>query len=402
MFLEYFVWGAWYVTLGSYILNAFQGDANQIGSAYANLSIAAIISPLFVGLIADRFFSPKYVMSILHLLGAICLFILSLTQDYDSFWWLILLYCLLYMPTMALSNSIAFRLLDQPAVEFPKVRAFGTLGWICSGLIISYFKLEVSPTTFKIAAFCSLALAGFSLLIPLKKTISSTSNWKQLIGFDAFVLFKKRSFIIFFITSIAICIPLSFYYSFTNPFLIDVGVENSAAVMTLGQISELLFMLAIPFAFRKLGLKMMFIIGLISWVLRYFLFAYGYKMDSHILLYIGIIIHGLCYDFFFVTGQIYMDKVADERIKSAAQGLITCGTYGIGMFLGSHVSGLITLNFVNSIDDTFRYNWQSVWMVPMLFALIILILFSLIFKLKHLPIPRKESETNVDSKPLTD
>lgn len=381
MFLEYFIWGAWYVTMGTYLFTNFKADAIQVGSSYANLSIAAIISPFFVGLIADRFFAAQKVLGVLHLMGAITLYYISTLGDFGSFWWLILLYTLLYMPTMALSNSISFGQLKDPGKEFPAIRVFGTVGWIVAGLMISFFGLENSVLTFRIAAFSSLLLGIFSFFLPnTPPKTNSDNSLTAILGLDALVLFKNRSFLVFFISSIAICIPLSFYYSFTNSFLNDIGVSNTAGKMTLGQASEFFFMLAIPFLFRRLGVKKMLLIGIFAWVMRYLLFAYGNIGPNMWMLYAGIILHGICYDFFFVTGQIYTDAKAGSAVKNAAQGLITFATYGVGMMIGSYVSGFITESYSTTIDDETSYQWQQVWLVPACIAGFVLLTFAVLFK----------------------
>ena len=381
MFLEYFIWGSWYVTMGTYLFTNFKADAIQVGSSYANLSIAAIISPFFVGLIADRFFAAQKVLGVLHLMGAITLYFISTLSDFSSFWWLILLYTLLYMPTMALSNSISFSQLRDPGKEFPSIRVFGTVGWIVAGLLIGFLGVESSVLTFRIAAGSSLLLGVLSFFLPDTPAKKNADNsLSAILGLDALVLFKNRSFAVFFISSIAICIPLSFYYSFTNSFLNDIGVSNTAGKMTLGQASEFFFMLAIPFLFRGLGVKKMLLIGIAAWIVRYLLFAYGNVGANMWMLYAGIMLHGICYDFFFVTGQIYTDAKAGPAVKNAAQGLITFATYGVGMLIGSYVSGFITESHSTTINNETSYQWQQVWLMPALIAGAVLFAFAIFFK----------------------
>ncbi len=384
MFLEYFTWGAWYVTMGMYLFNQLQAGAIQVGSAYANLAIAAIISPLFIGLIADRFFAPRKVLAVLHLGGAITLYLLGTVNDFGIFWWLLLLYTLLYMPTMALSNSITFAQLKDGGREFPLIRAFGTLGWIVAGLLIGFAGLESSPFMFYIAALSSLLLVVLSFFLPDSRPdqTARSGSLSSALGLDALVLFKDRSFVIFFLSSLAICIPLSFYYSFTNSFLNDVGVGNAAGKMTLGQFSEFIFMLFIPLLFRRYGVKTLLIIGIVAWIVRYVLFAYGDAGAGMWMLYGGIILHGVCYDFFFVTGQIYTDQQAGDRFKNAAQGLITFATYGVGMLIGSYVSGVLTAAYALPAGSDQGYDWQGVWMVPAGISLVILVVFAFVFKEK--------------------
>jgi nucleoside transporter len=380
MFLEYFIWGAWYVTMGTYLFSNFKTDAIQVGSAYANLSIAAIISPFFVGLIADRYFSAQKVLGVLHLMGAATLYFISTLDNFNSFWWLILLYTLLYMPTMALSNSISFSQLNDPGKQFPAIRALGTVGWIASGLLVGYLQIENSALTFQIAAGASFILGIFSFFLPdtpAKK--NEKTSVASILGLDALVLFKSRSFIIFFFSCVAICIPLSFYYSFTNSFLNDIGMNNAAGKMTLGQASEFFFMLLIPVLFRRLGVKKMLLIGIGAWILRYLFFAFGDIGLNTWMLYGGILLHGICYDFFFVTGQIYTDNKAVKSIKNAAQGIITFGTYGLGMLIGSYVSGYITERFATTLNGDIAYNWPMIWLMPAIIAGVVLLIFTIFF-----------------------
>jgi len=381
MFLEYFIWGAWYVTMGTYLFANFDANALQVGSSYANLSIAAIISPFFVGLIADRYFAAQKVIGVLHVMGAFTLFYLSTVNSFNEFWWLILLYTLLYMPTMALANSISFHQIKNGGKEFPLIRVFGTVGWIAAGLLIGFMGLESTVFTFRIAAGASIILGVFSFFLPNTPVKEKGSkSLSSILGLDALVLFKSRSFFVFFLASIAICIPLSFYYSFTNSFLNDVGMANTASKMTLGQASEFVFMLLIPLLFRKLGVKKMIMIGIGAWIVRYLLFAYGNVESELWMLYLGIVLHGVCYDFFFVTGQIYTDEKAGESIKSAAQGIVTFATYGVGMLIGSYLSGILTEKFVALTSSEHSYDWKMVWLVPCLISLVILIVFALLFQ----------------------
>ncbi len=381
MFLEYFTWGAWYVTLGTYMIDQFQAGAVQIGSAYANLSVAAMISPFFVGLIADRFFAAQRVMGVLHLAGALTLYLLGTITQPSLFWWLLLLYTLLYMPTMALANSITFKQLRDGGKEFPYIRVFGTVGWIAAGLMVGFMGLESSPWIFYIAAGSSVALGILSFYLPdTPPDRGNAASLSKVLGLDALVLFRNRSFIIFFVASLAICIPLSFYYSFANPFLNDVGVTNAAGKMTLGQLSEFAFMLLIPLAFRRWGVKLLLTIGIAAWILRYGLFANGDAGAGIWMLYFGILLHGVCYDFFFVTGQIYTDRQAGERFKNAAQGLITFATYGVGMLIGSYVSGWITHAYKLPEGAGDLYDWRGVWLVPAGISLAILVAFVMVFR----------------------
>jgi nucleoside transporter len=380
MFLEYFIWGSWYVTMGTYMGENLGSSGVQIGAAYGALAIATMISPFFVGMIADRFFAAQRLMGVLHLVGAILLFLATQISDNTIFYWVILLYSLLYMPTIALSNSVAFHQMNDPGRQFPWIRVFGTLGWIVAGLMIGALAIEKTSSTFVMAAIVSAVLGLLSFFLPntppKAKGVATTAS--QALGADAFVLFKNKPYLIFFIAAILVCIPLSFYYGFANPFLNEVGMENAASKMILGQVSEAVFILAIPFLFNSIGVKKMLLLGMCAWILRYVAFGYGDTGDNTWMLYAGIILHGICYDFFFVTGYMYTEKKAGEKIKNAAQGLFTFATYGVGMFIGTYVSGFVVDNY--KVGE--GHDWLKIWMVPALIAVAVLIYFILFFREK--------------------
>lgn len=381
MFLEFFVWGAWYVTMGTYLDKVLHASGVQVGAAYSAMAIATIISPFFVGMIADRFFSAQKVLGVLHLIGAVLLYYITTIGDPDVFYWVLLLYSLMYAPTLALANSVAFRQMSDPSKEFASIRVLGTIGWIVTGWMIDkvfHIGTDDLAFTFKMAAVASAILGLLSFFLPdtPPKAKGTKTTFAQILGADAFVLFKDRSFTIFFIASILICIPLSFYYSFTNLFLVDAGMKNATSNMTFGQFSEAVFILLIPVFFRWLGVKWMIALGMIAWSIRFLFFGYGDAGANLWMLFAGIILHGVCFDFFFVTGQIYTDSKAGLRIQSQAQGMITMATYGIGMWIGTLLSGYVKDHY--TVNDI--VNWRSVWMVPAGIAAAVLILFLLFFK----------------------
>jgi nucleoside transporter len=381
MFLEYFIWGAWYVTLGTFMTIYLHASGVQIGAAYGALAIATMISPFFVGMIADRFFAAQRIMGILHIVGAVLLYLVVKITDNTVFYWVILLYSLLYMPTIALSNSIAFHQMSDPGKQFPWIRVFGTLGWILAGFMIGQLAIEKTPYTFYLAAMAALILGAMSFMLPHTPPKGRTSEPSSALGTEAFVLFKNPSYVIFFVAAILVCIPLSFYFGFANVFLNDVGMDNAAGKMILGQFSEAIFILAIPFLFNTLGVKKMVVLGMLAWILRYICFAFGNVHANQWMLYTGIVLHGICYDFFFVTGYMYTEKKAGEQIKSAAQGLFTFATYGVGMFIGTWFSGLSADYYiVNGI-----HQWKEIWFVPTYIAIAVLIYFLLFFREKQIP-----------------
>lgn len=379
MFLQYYVWGSWYVTMGTFMTRILGSTGIQIGAAYSALAIATMISPFFVGMIADRYFAAQKVMGVLHLIGAILLLIASKITTNAPFYWVIMLYSLAYMPTIALSNSVAFRQMTDPGRQFPVIRVFGTIGWVISGFMIALFGIEQTPGTFYMAAIVSLALGIYSFILPDTPPQAKTpSSAKSIMGIDAFILFRDKPYLIFFVAAIFVCIPLSFYFGFANLFLNQAGMPNAAGKMVYGQISEALFILAIPFLFNRIGVKKMLLIGMTAWLLRYICFAYGNMGANLWMLYTGIILHGVCYDFFFVTGYMYTEKKSNERIKNAAQGLFTFVTYGLGMFIGTWVSGFVT----NYYSEGQVYQWRDIWFVPAYIAVAVLICFIFFFKEK--------------------
>ncbi len=380
MFLQYFIWGSWYVTMGTFMSKYLGSSGIQIGAAYSALAIATMISPFFVGMVADRYFAAQKVMGILHIVGGILLFLASKITTNGAFYWVILFYSLAYMPTIALSNSVAFRQMTDIGTQFPPIRVFGTIGWVISGFMISFLGIEQTPLTFYMAALVSVALGLYSFFLPdtpPQKEVPASSA-KSVMGIDALVLFRDKPYLIFFIAAIFVCIPLSFYFGFANLFLNQSGMQNTAGKMVLGQISEALFILAIPFLFNRIGVKKMLMIGMTAWLLRYLCFAYGNMGPNVWMLYTGIILHGVCYDFFFVTGYMYTEKKSNERIKSASQGLFTFVTYGLGMFIGTWFSGFVTTYYTVGQE----YQWRNIWFVPAYIAVAVLLLFIFFFREK--------------------
>lgn len=381
MFLMFSTWGAWYGQMGKYLFTTLHATGDQIGSAYATFSIASIVAPFFMGMVADRFFSAQKVMGVLNILGAVILYFLIQNQDPDTFFWYILAYTLTFAPNLALSNSIAMNQMENPEKEFPSIRVIGTIAWIVITNIVGFYGVGDKVTIFQIAMFTSIAWAIFAFTLPnTPPKATKATSFGQILGTDAFVLFKDRSFLIFFICSILVCIPLSFYYAHANLSLTESNMTNVENKMSLGQVSEVGFMLLIPFALSKFGIKKMLIVGLIAWIVRFVCFGYGDGISSEWMLYLAIILHGVCYDFFFVTGQIYTDNKAGEKIKNSAQGLITLATYGIGMGIGSILSGKVLDKYTTKVGEVSTHDWTSVWMVPAAISAVVLLLFILVFK----------------------
>jgi nucleoside transporter len=389
MFLEFFIWGGWFVTLGTFLGDNLKANGGEIAMAFSTQSWGAIIAPFIIGLIADRYFNAERILAILHLAGALLMYQMYTAADFAGFYPYVLGYMIIYMPTLALVNSISFNQMKDPAKEFSFVRVFGTIGWIVAGLLISYVFLWDSPeargggmlkNTFLMVAVASAFLGLFSFFLPKtppKANREGKATLSELLGLEALGLLKDRNFLIFFISSILICIPLAFYYQNANPFLAEIGVENPTGKMTIGQASEVLFMLLLPFFFKKFGFKKTIMAGMLAWTLRYALFAYGNAGDLAFMLILGIALHGICYDFFFVSGQIYTDSKAGPKYKSAAQGLITLATYGFGMLIGFWVAGKIY--DMNLLSENV-HDWNTIWTFPAIFALGVSVVFAIFFR----------------------
>ncbi|TDO19698.1 nucleoside permease [Pedobacter duraquae] len=390
MFLEFFIWGSWFVTLGTFLGNNLNASGSQSAAVFSTQSWGAIIAPFIIGMIADRFFNAEKILGILHLVGAVLMYQMYNATDISAFYPYVLSYMILFMPTLALVNSVSFNQMKDPEKEFSTIRVWGTIGWIVAGLLISFvfhwdsadgIKSGFMKNTFMMAGVGSLILGIFSFALPATAPKVSKEKVKvsEILGLDALKLLKDKNFAIFFVSSILICIPLAFYYQNANPFLSNIGVDNPTGKMTIGQMSEVLFLLLLPVFFSRFGFKKTILVGMLAWALRYALFAYGNASDLSFMLIIGIALHGVCYDFFFVSGQIYTNSKAGVQYKSAAQGLITLATYGIGMLIGFEVAG--------SITDTYKmadgFDWKMIWVIPAGIAAVVFLLFAVLFNDKE-------------------
>jgi nucleoside transporter len=380
MFLQYFAWGAWYVSMGGYISKTLGFSGTEQGWIYAASPIGAMVAPFFVGMIADRFFATQRILAALHLAGGGVLVLVSMADTYDKFFPLLLAFFLCYMPTLALTNSLSFSHMSDPERQFPGIRVLGTIGWIAAGQLIGLMEIGNTNAPLQWGAAASVVLAIFCLTLPHTPPSNPAGrvSVRTILGLDSLRLMKQWPFAVFVIGSFLICIPLQFYYSFTETFLNEIGVNNAVGKMTYGQMSEIFFMLVMPFFFVRLGVKYMLLVGMAAWALRYFLFATGNADNGMWMLYIGIVLHGVCYDFFFVTGYIYVDKKAPEAIRASAQGFLAFVTWGVGGFIGATLAGR-TADYFKETTEGAAHDWYGFWLTPAIAAVVVLVLFAVTF-----------------------
>lgn len=388
MFLQFFIWGSWYTSIAVYMSELGMGSLTHW--PYTVNPIAAIVAPFFLGMIADRFFATEKVLGVLHILGGVILFITpQASQSPVLFIVLLLAYNLCYMPTLGLSNSLAFHNITDQENQFPVIRVFGTIGWIVAGLLISYLfgsliggVAEETAIPLYTAATASILLGFYSFTLPHTppKGAGEKVTFRSIAGVDAFKALSSKSFYIFIFCSFLICIPLAAYYNYTQIYLKASDFTNIAGTQTLGQMSEVLFMLLMPLFFVRLGIKRMLLMGMFAWALRYALFALGAPDSVTWMIISGIALHGICYDFFFVAGQIYVDKKSNEKIRGQAQGFLVLVTYGLGMLIGAQIAGTVYNSFLGEQQSLTALQWKDFWWIPAGFAIVVMLLFGVLFK----------------------
>lgn len=386
MFLQYFIWGAWYVSFGTYLGKVLNFNGGQVGNAYGALAIGAMISPFFVGLIADRYFSSEKLLAFLGIVGGVILFLLPQCTTYGTFYPMLILYCATYVPTLSLGNSLSMHHLADPKTDFPQVKTMSAVGWIAGGVTLSVLlKGELSAVQFQLAGVASFVLGLFSLTLPHTPPLKTGQNISlgEMLGLDALVLLKKPSFAIFIVCMFLICIPLYFYFVNMNTFITELGWTYSAAKMSMAQVSDVIFLILLPLMLRKLGYKKTIAIGILAWMARYYLLAgsVGHNGLGTAMIFTAIILHGVCYDFLFIAGQLYVDDEANERIRGAAQGFIAFILWGVGNFVGSTLAGQTQAEHKLAVTQGgIAHDWQAIWMYPALGATGVLVLFMIFFR----------------------
>ncbi|HUB32046.1 MAG TPA: MFS transporter [Bryobacteraceae bacterium] len=378
MFINYVAWGAWYVTLDTYLKNTLHFSGTQAGAVFGTTALASMISPFFAGMIADRFFATERVLSALHFIGALLLIALTRVTSFPAVYSIMLAYCICYFPTIALTNSLALKHIQDAGRQFPIIRLCGTIGWIVIGWTIGALALEQSAGMFYLSAAGSLLMCAYSFTLPHTPPAGKGEpvSIRSVLGLDALVMLKRPTYLTFIIVSILACIPVTFYFSFGNAYFNDVHVQNAAGKQTLGQASEVIAMLLLPWFFKHFSVRGILLLGMFSWTARYALMAFGNADAGMWMFYIAILLHGVCFDFLFVTGQLYADQEAPANLRVTAQGFLTFVTYGVGMFLGSFLSG-ISLDYFTSNHVT---DWKPFWLGTSGGSFLILLLIAIFFR----------------------
>ena len=386
MFLQYFIWGAWYVSLGTYLATTLKFGGEQIGAAYGAFAIGSMISPFFVGLIADRFFASERLLAVLGILGGVAMFALAQMQSFGAFYPMLIVYCALYAPTLALGNSLSLHHLANAKEDFPRIKVLSAVGWIAGGVTLSLLKGEQSTVQFYLAGIVSVAFGLFSLALPHtppRKTGQDVSLY-EILGLDALALMKKPSFAIFIVCMFLICIPLYFYFVMMGIYLTELQWTNLAGKLTLAQISDMVFLFLLAMMLKRLGYKKTIFIGILAWATRYFLLAQSVNSDAALqsaFIFGAILLHGVCYDFLFIAGQLYVDNEANERNRGAAQGFIAFILWGVGAFVGTLLAGkTLASHTLEKAQGAIVHDWKGIWMTPAIGAVVVMVVFLIFFR----------------------
>ena len=386
MFLQYLIWGSWYVSMASYLSKTLQFSGEQIGLAYGAFAIGAMIAPFFVGLIADRYFASEKILAFLGIFGGLLLFLLPEMTTFGSFYPMLILYCCTYVPTLALGNSVSLHHLENPKRDFPLVKTLSAVGWIAAGLLLSFvFQGELSAIQFYVAGTISILFGLFSLTLPHTPPMKTGKDVSlgEILGLDALALLKKPSFAIFILCMFLICIPLYFYFVNMNLYVTELGWEFTAAKMSLAQVSDVIFLILLPIMLSRLGYKKTIFIGIAAWAARYFLLAGSIDSVSmqNVMIFSAILLLGVCYDFLFIAGQLYVDDEANERMRGAAQGLIAFILWGLGAFVGTNMAGISQSAYtLENAIGTIAHDWQGIWIYPAWGSVAVLVIFLVFFK----------------------
>ena len=386
MFLQYLIWGSWYVSMASYLSKTLQFSGEQIGLAYGAFAIGAMIAPFFVGLIADRYFASEKILAFLGIFGGLLLFLLPEMTTFGGFYPMLILYCCTYVPTLALGNSVSLHHLENPKRDFPLVKTLSAVGWIAAGLMLSFvFHGELSAIQFYVAGTISILFGLFSLTLPHTPPMKTGKDVSlgEILGLDALALLKKPSFAIFIACMFLICIPLYFYFVNMNLYVTELGWTNSAAKMSLAQVSDIIFLILLPILLSTLGYKKTIFIGILAWAARYFFLAGSVDAGNMqtTFVFTAILLHGVCYDFLFIAGQLYVDGEANERIRGAAQGLIAFILWGVGAFVGTNLAGISQAAYtLENASGTIAHDWQGIWIYPAWGSVAVLAIFVVFFR----------------------
>ncbi len=385
MFLQYFIWGSWYVSLGAYLANTLKFGGQEIGAAYGAFAIGAMISPFFVGLIADRYFASEKLLAALALLGGVTLCALPRFTEFKSFYPTLIFYCALSAPTLNLGNSLSLHHLTNASVDFPRIKIWSAVGWIGGGVCLSLLQGEQSSIQFYLAGCVSILLGLFSLALPHTppKKVGAHVTLGEVLGLDALALLKKPSFAIFVVCVFLICIPLYFYFVMMGIYLTELQWTRLAGKMTLAQVSDVIFLFLLPLMLKSLGYKKTIMLGIVAWAARYFLLA-GSVHSATLqtpLIFAAILLHGVCYDFLFIAGQLYADNEANERIRGATQGFMAFILWGIGAFVGTMLAGqVLAKHTLPTPNGSILHDWQSIWMTPAIGGTAVLVVFMIFFR----------------------